>query len=149
MIFCKNYKFLYRFSIIETVADFYSLNLFLWEILFVLMKCLTFLIITVYTDMAYMVPLAIAFISQYFVICYLSTRMSDNYDEIGTRIYRSKWYCLTKWQKRELFIVMNVAQQTKCLSSGGMADMTLERFTTVKFKFLRHVLNSQELKLMS
>lgn len=99
------------------------------------MKCLTFLIITVYRDMLYMVPLAIAFITQYFVICYLSTRMSDNYDEIGTRIYCSKWYCLTKWQKRDLFIVMNVAQQTKCLTSGGLADLTLERFTTVNFEF--------------
>lgn len=81
--------------------------------------------------MAYMVPLSIAFISQYFVICYLSTRMSDNYEEIGSKIYCSKWYYLTKWQKRDLFVVMVVAQQTKTLTSGGMADVTLERFTEV------------------
>uniref|UniRef100_A0A336LSY4 Odorant receptor n=1 Tax=Culicoides sonorensis TaxID=179676 RepID=A0A336LSY4_CULSO len=123
-------------DIINTVSDFYSLNIFLWEILFVSMKCFTFLIITVYTEMSYMIPLSIAFISQYFVICFLSTKMGENYDEIGTQIYSSKWYYLTKWQKRELFIVMNFAQQSKTLTSGGMADLTLERFTTVmKFTY--------------
>uniref|UniRef100_A0A336M5T9 Odorant receptor n=1 Tax=Culicoides sonorensis TaxID=179676 RepID=A0A336M5T9_CULSO len=117
--------------IISKISVFFSINMFIWEMMIVCGYCKSFTIIVWYRELAHFIPMDQVIYFHYFIICFLSLKMSEKYENIGNEIYLSKWYYLTKHQKRSLLIVMMKARQTSTLTSAGVADMDLERFTSV------------------
>uniref|UniRef100_A0A336K6J4 Odorant receptor n=1 Tax=Culicoides sonorensis TaxID=179676 RepID=A0A336K6J4_CULSO len=133
-------------SIISVISDFFSTNILLWEIMLVCEHVESYFIITWYREMIHFVPMDSVMIAQYFGLCYLCLIMSEKYEEIGDEIYASKWYCLNKYEKKSLVIVMMKAQQASTLTSAGLANMHLERFTDVGL-YEGWILDVEEFKL--
>uniref|UniRef100_A0A336LW87 Odorant receptor n=1 Tax=Culicoides sonorensis TaxID=179676 RepID=A0A336LW87_CULSO len=121
---------------ITKIAKFYSINILLWEIFTVSTYLSSFIVITLHPEKAYSIPNSLDVTTQYFVVSYLSSRIREKYETISQAIYCSKWYHLTVKQRRELLNVMMMSQQIKTLNSGRLANLTMDRFTSVmKFTY--------------
>lgn len=62
----------------------------------------------------------------------LSAAIQDGYSEISDSLYASNWYWMPKAERKMMWQVMLVAQQSKSFSVGIFGDSNLERFTDVK-----------------
>uniref|UniRef100_A0A336LXC6 Odorant receptor n=1 Tax=Culicoides sonorensis TaxID=179676 RepID=A0A336LXC6_CULSO len=116
---------------INKISDFYSINILLWELNTVLLSFSSFIIILKYPELLFEFPVVLASASQYFLVTYFSSKIKDKYEKISFVIYCSKWYYLKKRQRSSLLNVMMMSQQTKCMTSGGFAHLSMERFRSV------------------
>lgn len=85
-------------------------------------------------DHSTLIMMSLSMIAQtlfYLLISFMSSAIQDSYAGISGALYASRWYWMSIKQRRMMWQLMMVAQQSKALSVGIFAESNLERFTDV------------------
>lgn len=119
-------------SIIDTTANFYYINIPLWEMISITSCCFAYYATMIYHGF-YNQLIGTAFLLlQYLMVCYMSTNILEKHGEIGKVLYTSKWYYLSVKEKKALINIIQMSQKTCTLSSGGFGYVSLERYNDVR-----------------
>ena len=101
----------------------------------VLMGCVLYIIIIYDPDMVYFIFDFVIVLSQYFLICHTGANMSHKFSSISTSLYLSKWYYLNVKDQKHLLMILMESQKATTLTVGGLAEVSLARFASVRFVF--------------
>lgn len=71
--------------------------------------------------------------SQYVFVSVLGTGLKMALQNIGTKIYASKWYFLGANDRKVVLKIMMISQKSLTLKVGPFVEANLERLTGVRF----------------
>lgn len=86
-------------------------------------------------DMIFLIVDFTIILAQYFLICHTGANMSYKFSNISVSLYLSKWYYLNVKDQKHVLMLMMESQKATTLTVGGLADVSLARFASVRFFF--------------
>lgn len=99
------------------------------------MGCVLYILIVYDPNMIFLMFDFVIVLSQYFLICHTGANMSHKFSNISTSLYLSKWYYLNVKDQKYLLMIMMESQKATTLTVGGLAEVSLARFASVRFFF--------------
>lgn len=80
------------------------------------------------TNYAFVSLVALCFCSIYFVTCWLNERLLEKYDDLRDTLYDLEWYTMKPWQRRQVAILMIMADRPILLKAGSFHVVNYERW---------------------
>lgn len=120
-------------NVIRATSDFYLINVLLNESNTFACIGFVFYLIVIFSGNTYLALGSLFMIPQYFVICFISTKILEAGSEIARTSYRSNWLYLSHEERKMMCVIMAMGQKPNTLTAGGFSDVSLSRFTVVNF----------------
>ncbi|XP_018401486.1 PREDICTED: uncharacterized protein LOC108778731 [Cyphomyrmex costatus] len=137
-IIFKHQKIIQFSQNVESIYTYIALFIFASNT--ILMCCLGFLVVTAIgtADFVEQLTKCILFFTstnlEAFIFCYGGEYLNSKSNEIGFATYNCAWYNLKSKHSRILILVLLRSQKRLTLTAGKIMDLTLETFTSVRFK---------------